>query len=104
MFVETKREGEVQATTPNLHSIHTFIAWLETKDQLETYCFTHSWECALAQYLNFHGADPQVSARDTGTYFGREDMYLIQGEPRTFGGLLCRARRFAEGKSNRFRD
>lgn len=43
MFVETRREGEIEAPTISLTGL---IAWMETKDPKETYVFVDARICA----------------------------------------------------------
>jgi hypothetical protein len=83
-----------------------FIAWLETKDPNETYNFTLSRRCALAQFVeSIAGAIKQP-------YMGGSMAYIINGQtvdfrpwldavafygkPRTFGNALAKARKLQE--------
>lgn len=102
MYLDTKREGEAQTATPSLRGL---IAWLETKDQTETYDWSNAENCVLGQYYRALGMPHTVrligfktQADDMGIDVNdlcciATDNQMDEG-PRTFGGALKRARAF----------
>ena len=56
MFVETKRDSEVQ-TKPELQhpSLDGLIAWLETQDENESYQYGDAGDCLISRYLRAQG-------------------------------------------------
>lgn len=83
------------------------IAWLETKDPTEPYCYTSSGHCLIAQYLIAHGfANPNVESvggwdsRHPSCQKKSRSSHIARGHPldetsRTFGAALHRARAVA---------
>lgn len=102
MFLDEKKHGEAVTKTPSLRGL---IAWLETKDPTEQYCFFDHGHCLMAQYykaidrptswvggfsIRFKG-DP--SNYDLPLHF--DDIAVGQNEMFgrwTFGAALARAR------------
>jgi hypothetical protein len=84
MFVDEKKTGEAQ-TRADPFSLDSLIAWLEKQPAEKEYS-TDPVACVLAQYLGgFCGG------REEEKLIGN-NLYVIFGEPRTFGGFLSRAR------------
>jgi len=67
-------------------SLAGFVAWLELQPANKQYCPVSPNVCALAQYLGGF-----CNPSDEGAIIGG-DGDIIFGHPRTFGGVLERAR------------
>ena len=78
-------------------TLEAMIAWLKTKDQEETYCYTSTGHCLIAQYLRHHIIQfSGVGAH--GYYYGNNyDRHktpfheIAALTPYTFGAALQRA-------------
>lgn len=84
-------------TKPDMFSLESLIAWLETKNTNEMYDFYCSGECLLGQWVR--AIDPNASepyGRGSFTYLVHDqvvdlDRYNAVTEPWTFGAALNRA-------------
>lgn len=92
---------EVQ-TKADPFQLGTLIAWLEKQPANETYCYMSHGQCLLAQYFRAMGFDVGRIGGFSVILDG-EKIFLPQDfsniplfEPRTFGGALARARKFAD--------
>jgi hypothetical protein len=98
MFVETKRDGEVQTQEPSLRG---FISWLETKNPNEEYYWASGKSCAAGQYAASLGIHQEFLDRtDGGKNHGIWSLLSMAAYPReeksltgTFGAALEGARK-----------
>lgn len=77
-------------------SLHTLIAWLETKPPEEAYSYWQPKTCLLAQYLHALG-EPRydLSSAEARAFFGDDGRIVCGSELQrdwTFGAALERAR------------
>lgn len=104
---------DAPVSRPDPKSIQGLIAWLETKDPREEYCYLESGSCLYSQYGKFLGFGmgceaygnylqfvsgkkyPNVSDEPFRDQFGPYKN-VAQGGDRTFGAALERAHEWAE--------
>jgi hypothetical protein len=88
----------------NPDSIHSMIAWLETKDPDACYDYKDSFHCLNTQYLEFHGLDYGDERTWDVPLWHRlhhgDFRYIAEGRGHedewTFGKALARARERAQ--------
>lgn len=88
------------------HNLLGFIEWLKQQPPEQTYCYTDSQNCALAQYLKAQGKtefdDYCLPSEGTKNVLGPDANYILNkaGDSSTFGACLRRAKqaykRFAQ--------
>jgi hypothetical protein len=93
MFVETKREGEVQAKPKP--SLSGFVAWLATKPPNEEYDFSNHQICALGQYYRSLGLYPKIHAIEV--FSDAKEQADVLAFAATFGQALERTQRRLTG-------
>jgi hypothetical protein len=72
--------------TRNIDSIHSFRAWLLTKDPNESYVYADDRICACAQYYYSHGIAVDRWMHRLESF--RLNLIAAMNKKRTFGGLL----------------
>ena len=78
-------------------TLEALIAWLETKEPEEMYCYTSNGHCLIAQYLEHHNI-PFEGVVGDGYYYDKNlnrhktpFHQIAVTKPRTFGAALQRA-------------
>ena len=104
MYLDEKRQGEV-TTTADAFQLSTLVAWLETKNPEEKYCYYDQGNCLLGQYFTALGFTNMCMMTTTFYLIGGIRRTLpayfddvahgVYGSPRrwTFGAALDRARK-----------
>lgn len=91
------------------YTLESLVAWLETMQATEIYCYESNGGCLVARYLADHGHQ-QLNVGSASIFFsppngGHKFMNMPNGwnaiavqEPRTFGSALLRARSYLDAQ------
>lgn len=102
MLYDPKWEKPAEQKVADPMSLASLIAWLERQPARKTYNYICNGHCLLAQYFTAMGyqnivmlSRQFIHGRDTLVDLPPHFNSIAINEPRTFGGALRRARKFA---------